>query len=118
MYTQKEVSQEGNSVAEIVAVGMNVTGLKATLAVDAVAVSGVKDNTGLITVIDNTNNNSAVVRVHIVGGTATLAVLFGHTSIGVAKDTTSKINVYYDATEGLSVQNKLAAETEVTVKFG
>lgn len=118
MFRHKNVGQEGFSVVEIESVGSTVAGFKKELAVDEIVAIGVQDDTGVITVIDKTNNNSAVVNVHIEGGTQTLAVSHGHSSIGTAIGTASKINVYYDATNGLSVENKLAASTEVVVKFG
>ena len=94
---------------------IEVKGKDFTLAVDgtkALEVSG----TGVLTVVDNTNNDSAVFNVHLSNDVMIVAKAFGDAAFTAAVDTATSINVY-QAGGKLTVQNKLAASTDLTYKM-
>lgn len=94
---------------------IEVKGKDFTLDVDgtkALEVSG----TGVLTVVDNTNNDSAVFNVHLSNDVMIVAKAFGDAAFTAAVDTATSINVY-QAGGKLTVQNKLAASTDLTYKM-
>jgi hypothetical protein len=108
--------QAGDKVANLDAMGVESGGFKNTLAAAATADSGIDAKVGTFYVVDETNDNSAIVHVHDNGGTMVLAKAAGATNIDVVKDTASKVNIYFEGGT-LNVQNNTAAEAIVTVKY-
>ena len=115
MINSKTIGASGDKLAEVQTAGASLKGLSISAgAADTVATE--LSGTGLFLVTDSTNEDSAVIAVHAAGGTSTPTKLSGAASIAVAKDTASKLNIYFEGGV-LKVQNNLAAEVEVSIKF-
>ena len=117
MSNQKTIGQSGYQIKEFDAVGLDVTGLKKTVADSGVLESNASIVAGTVTVIDSTNSESIQYSVNTVSSTVTFTVVSAaNSAFNGAKDNASTINVYYEDDQ-IKVQNLSGGDVDIVLKI-